>query len=801
MAINIQNIIAALEAKVAAATSQTETQELIVLIKTIKASGQQTLSSYASSTALPAGTAAGTLAYVVDAGALFFSNGTTWAQVGTGAGGGTGGGTAYDQSLNTTNDVVFNSALIGDVAIIGNQLSGIDSYGGTSLPLVVTSDLDVKLLSSSVKNFAISGGGVLMSPDTNNITKLRFKGSAVAGDLTARNKNVILSLVAGDVATSITQMYGSYKIEVTGSAYTELDYYGTEYLYLPCNLYTEQQTPSGKAWVLNTQYYSNTWFWGAEFTCVGTANVTPLAVTLDGAVTTSLHTNEVIASNGLEINKVVTTTDGYKQITLGNQSVNIDATGALQYFSIDWSWAITPPSASTQLALSSIGVGAEVVISGLLDQQTYNSVEFKGTVTEVELVADQYNPTATAGVRYYVSSIQTKVMTESAWSTFNPPTINSLWYPADSLANTTVSVTGGTHKVVKNLAKFNSSGATVDNLTVVGTINNEAPVFLSLNSDKSKSILINSTTTKNYSNVSWMEASWLPGKAIVMFNSMMGDTYPILQTIAAGDTFKLYDSNGGGEHTFTCVSPITYNMMYGRYEIAVLETNPNTTMSVSFVTSSHTPALVVIKPIVVKSLTASDLGVAVTNLSATSALIGDVAIVGNTITATNSYGVVEQLSIHGDLEVTGNLVVGNTTGTPNNSQTPVKYLKSYVLDLVASNYTVGSYNLDQMYSSMNGYNQNVTLVTNNSNAITELNKLKVGDHFAISAMYGSYSNLVITSVTKTNGGGMPGMGNVTYAITFSGSAGFGQDGFYGSNTITFTTSSQVKTEYYVPLYQ
>ena len=58
MAINIQNIVSALEAKVAAATSQTETQELIVLIKTIKASGQQTISSYASSTALPAGTVA-----------------------------------------------------------------------------------------------------------------------------------------------------------------------------------------------------------------------------------------------------------------------------------------------------------------------------------------------------------------------------------------------------------------------------------------------------------------------------------------------------------------------------------------------------------------------------------------------------------------------------------------------------------------------------------------------------------------------------------------------------------------------
>jgi hypothetical protein len=40
-------------------------------------------------------------------------------------------GASFDQSLNTTDDVSFNSALIGDVSIIGNQISVLDAYGQT----------------------------------------------------------------------------------------------------------------------------------------------------------------------------------------------------------------------------------------------------------------------------------------------------------------------------------------------------------------------------------------------------------------------------------------------------------------------------------------------------------------------------------------------------------------------------------------------------------------------------------------------------------------------------------------------
>lgn len=42
---------------------------------------------------------------------------------------GGGSGSSYNQSLNTTDDIVFNSGLIGNVSIIADQIAGVDSYG------------------------------------------------------------------------------------------------------------------------------------------------------------------------------------------------------------------------------------------------------------------------------------------------------------------------------------------------------------------------------------------------------------------------------------------------------------------------------------------------------------------------------------------------------------------------------------------------------------------------------------------------------------------------------------------------
>jgi hypothetical protein len=55
---------------------------------------------------------------------------------------GGGSGSSYDQDLNTTDDVVFNSALVGDVSIVANTIAGVDSYGNPDT-LVVDGNLNV----------------------------------------------------------------------------------------------------------------------------------------------------------------------------------------------------------------------------------------------------------------------------------------------------------------------------------------------------------------------------------------------------------------------------------------------------------------------------------------------------------------------------------------------------------------------------------------------------------------------------------------------------------------------------------
>lgn len=199
MAINIQNIITALEAKVAAATSATETQELIVLIKTIKASGQQTVSTYATVSSLPTASAdnEGNIAYVASESKLYFSDGSVWAAIGTGTGGGTGGGTAYDQSLNTTDDVVFDSALIGDVSIIANEIAGLNSYGLPS-ELNIVSDLNVgKPAPGKVYNFSSFGSpsGVSIYAWSENLVSLIENGAV---NPTSDFAKALIALQTGD---------------------------------------------------------------------------------------------------------------------------------------------------------------------------------------------------------------------------------------------------------------------------------------------------------------------------------------------------------------------------------------------------------------------------------------------------------------------------------------------------------------------------------------------------------------------------------------------------------------------------
>jgi len=112
-----------------------------------------------------------------------------------------GSGSSYDQSLNTVDDVVFNSALVGDVSIIGNQISGVDTYGNADT-LVVGGDLSVKHTSQSAVTYtnlnwdsATVSGMYVGAP-----SQITFSDY---GNLDSNTESILSSLTAGQQITLV----------------------------------------------------------------------------------------------------------------------------------------------------------------------------------------------------------------------------------------------------------------------------------------------------------------------------------------------------------------------------------------------------------------------------------------------------------------------------------------------------------------------------------------------------------------------------------------------------------------------
>jgi hypothetical protein len=118
-----------------------------------------------------------------------------------------GSSSSFDQDLNTTDDVVFNSALIGDVSIVGNQISGVDSYGNADT-LVVDGELDVK-----INNTVATTTNIVQGQDFDYIYWQNFvQGSPegvfnIYGPLSSEFTRQIADLVGKTINVSITLQY------------------------------------------------------------------------------------------------------------------------------------------------------------------------------------------------------------------------------------------------------------------------------------------------------------------------------------------------------------------------------------------------------------------------------------------------------------------------------------------------------------------------------------------------------------------------------------------------------------------
>jgi hypothetical protein len=462
MAINIQNIIAALEAKVAAATSATETQELIVIIKSIKAAGQQTVVTYADVPNLPTANAdnAGNLAYVAAVGKIYYSNGTTWTEVGSGA-----GGSSYDQDLNTTDDVVFNSALVGDVSIVGNEISGTDGYGNPDT-LVVDGDLQVKFDSLTTETINESFG--IQNPTLDPI----FYASNVP-TLEVRSK-----FVSGTIVTLTDNSFGN----------------GTFVIQLTANLAYNDNYGNWLApyTIISGGPISGNIVPASSVTITVASQTTPLSVTESGVNvdgTFTVNGQPVSGGSGFDGGSLVATDALIGDVSIvGNEISGIDGYGndatLVVAAPVDFNFTGTTTSVvQTQISMGGVGFqtnmigafqiydlfgnfqseanqivnlpqGTVITTNDMFSFATYQNTRFRFTIDYVQSSPDMYNPSVISAIYVYPIAQQFEYSTDGGqtWTTtsvfsynFNRSNINLYLsfeaQVATSVVQTAVSVT------------------------------------------------------------------------------------------------------------------------------------------------------------------------------------------------------------------------------------------------------------------------------------------------------------------------------------------------------------------------
>lgn len=456
MSINITNIIAALEAKVAAATSSTQTEELIVLLKTIKAANQETVVSYATVAALPVASTdnVGALAYVEADQKIYFSNGTAWTAVGTGSSQ-SGGGEAYDQSLNTTDDVVFNSALISDVSIIGNEISGTDVYGN-SLGLVLNSPVEFKAPVEETSQ-AFLPFGVNMTVGMSGIQLGNFNGAY------QQEIQTLLTLPANTVITTTDILdiysYNSVKFRFAiATISTTPDFYNPGQInsltIQPVNGNIEISVNNG-AWV-STSIYANNYQGTTQpgiltFYYDSMVSVDRTIVSVDAS---GLTVNDVSFDQTLEFKTTVT------ESTLGN--VTFDNI-IFEYNSQGIRLTNISGYQTESQTLSRLPAGTLVTTSQFFNIFTYNNTSLRFRIGSISVQSSFYNPSEIVAIYITPEGNNIEVSTDggASWTLYSIFAVNG-----QSGSGAKTFTYGSSSTVVKTVTTLSSEGVIAESALI-----------------------------------------------------------------------------------------------------------------------------------------------------------------------------------------------------------------------------------------------------------------------------------------------------------------------------------------------
>ena len=591
------------------------------------------------------------------------------------SGGGTG--SSFDQELNTTDDVVFNSALIGNISIIDNQIAVEDSYG---LPSSLNVSASEVVFNSNVN---------LTIDSRNNITETINGTSQFIANAEMFSSTFQYSPPEEQSWTDAPKFVTGTIVTITDSTY------GTKVI----RLTTDMTYSMMNGWTANYVRVGGSTNTGSDFRSysVDVTNESGTVVNYgfddQGTFTASTISTTELLVNGNTPAYLTANEDGSKSIvvdtlTESSDTLDISAFGQVRWIQDnDNKWYFMIPTTSYSTYGDYFNAGT--VVTGF-----YDAAGKAGPFT-LTLATGLTNRMISAYSGYAAETVEP-----------NPSTNNNLYSSEITATNASGTIVDyqftdsgfiAETALIGDVSIVNNTISSVDSyglpdtlvvdgdLEVTGALINDAT--LSLNEDGSKSVLIGGliTTTETVSGGEGASSGtfYINGNMGMPSNTFKfekmggGDTWADSSKFVTGSIVTMSSPMYGGTYVIELTSNITYNMMWGwtasYIKISGGDLNMQTPRASSVDVTNQTNSLV-------------DYQFTDSGFIAETALIGDVSIVGNAISGVDSYGLSDTLVVDGDLEVTGALINDATLSLNEDGS------KSIVVDTSSS--TTNTLNID-----------------------------------------------------------------------------------------------------------
>jgi hypothetical protein len=602
-------------------------------------------------------------------------------------------GSSFDQDLNTTDDVVFNSALIGDVSITGNTIAGVDSYGNAST-LVVDGDLEVTAGSTTTSMVSVNGG---YSSDA--VAWMMATQSSGQNYITFFGANAFLVEILGNLTSgSILELYtgSNFPIEYTVDYVVQNGNQPTVYVTNPIDGGANFSFSMGLRYsttvdttVTVASFSENGVNVNGEFT----VNGQPVSGGSGSSFDQDLNTTDDVVFNSALIGEVsiigneISATDAYgNDATLVVSSELQVQTGSVVTDVISryaGAFSLSNPEYATRFS-SQIDLGADSVkfVNGAI--VTLTDIFFGQGTFVFQLTGDlaydanfnewsaPYNlisgtmsgasvgsssVTFTSGNTTIPLSVTSAGVNVNGTFTVNgQPVSGGSGSSFDQDLNTTDDVVFNS-ALIGNISVIDNTIASTDSYGLPTTLNVSAPI---VQFDSNVNLSVNTfvetidTVTDATNTSQFTVGSTMMSGGNFTYSPFNGSSWADASKFISGSLISVNDPMYG-TIVIQLTSDFTYDNMDGRWEAPYVVITNNTGYSNTFTDFRSYSVIVTNSTGSIADYTFDDQGVfTTTSLVADSALIGDVSIIDNQIAVQDSYG------LPGTLNVSASEVVINS---------------------------------------------------------------------------------------------------------------------------------------------